>query len=195
MNRGHGHTCPFCQTAILPQQPSRTCERCGIPHHADCWAENGGCTTFGCGSSPVSAASPGGAARAGAAQAVWSPSDRVELTWDDLENRCAICGRAIDGSLQYCAQCSARTQPYRTQDMRGHGSVGHKSPTTACLLNLLLLGAGYFYLGQVGKGILVLLISVCTGFCTYGITTIVGLIYAMVDCYGTAQRMNMGLPR
>lgn len=27
------------------------CPACNIPHHAECWRENGGCTTYGC--SPV----------------------------------------------------------------------------------------------------------------------------------------------
>ena len=30
----------------------KDCEGCGTPHHADCYAENGGCTVFGCANAP-----------------------------------------------------------------------------------------------------------------------------------------------
>ena len=43
-----GKTCPFCQFVIKPGDRIVTCPHCDIPHHNDCWAENGGCTTFGC---------------------------------------------------------------------------------------------------------------------------------------------------
>lgn len=43
-----GKTCPYCQTLIKPGAPVRTCETCDIPHHAECWEANGGCTTYGC---------------------------------------------------------------------------------------------------------------------------------------------------
>jgi len=28
------------------------CPECGIPHHTDCWNENGGCTVWGCRAAP-----------------------------------------------------------------------------------------------------------------------------------------------
>jgi len=40
--------CPYCQTKIKNQNEAVTCVLCGTPHHADCWNENGGCTTYGC---------------------------------------------------------------------------------------------------------------------------------------------------
>ena len=43
-----GKACPFCQSPIKPGADHVSCSECGIPHHAECWRENGGCTTFGC---------------------------------------------------------------------------------------------------------------------------------------------------
>ena len=44
-----GKTCPYCQTVIKPGVSIIICPACGIPHHGDCWTENGNkCTTFGC---------------------------------------------------------------------------------------------------------------------------------------------------
>jgi hypothetical protein len=43
-----GKTCPFCQYAIKSERDAVLCPACKVPHHRECWQENGGCTTFGC---------------------------------------------------------------------------------------------------------------------------------------------------
>ncbi len=43
-----GKTCPFCQFPIKQDSETILCSSCQIPHHRECWLENGGCTTFGC---------------------------------------------------------------------------------------------------------------------------------------------------
>lgn len=41
--------CPVCGTSILGVAPGVVlCEECHIPHHSDCYKENGGCGIFGC---------------------------------------------------------------------------------------------------------------------------------------------------
>ena len=47
-----GKTCPYCRFPLKPGEPVITCPACKLPHHADCWTENRGCTTYGCQSSP-----------------------------------------------------------------------------------------------------------------------------------------------
>ncbi|MGA2278478.1 MAG: RING finger protein, partial [Terracidiphilus sp.] len=44
--------CPYCRTDIGAQDHPLLCEGCGAAHHADCYAENGGCTIFGCSKAP-----------------------------------------------------------------------------------------------------------------------------------------------
>ena len=44
--------CPYCRTAVAAADQSLVCEGCGTMHHADCYAENGGCTIFGCSKAP-----------------------------------------------------------------------------------------------------------------------------------------------
>jgi hypothetical protein len=44
--------CPYCRTPIAAEDASLQCEGCGTRHHADCYAENGGCTIFGCSKAP-----------------------------------------------------------------------------------------------------------------------------------------------
>ena len=43
-----GKICPYCQTPLKPQDRVIVCPQCGMPHHQDCWQDNGGCTTYGC---------------------------------------------------------------------------------------------------------------------------------------------------
>lgn len=40
--------CPFCKTTFVATDDIVVCSSCEMPHHKDCWIENGGCTTFGC---------------------------------------------------------------------------------------------------------------------------------------------------
>lgn len=47
-----GKTCPFDQYPISVGEQVIVCPECGVPHHADCWRENDGCTTYGCARSP-----------------------------------------------------------------------------------------------------------------------------------------------
>jgi hypothetical protein len=44
--------CPYCRTKIGDENGPLVCEGCGTAHHADCYAENGGCTIFGCSKAP-----------------------------------------------------------------------------------------------------------------------------------------------
>src|SRR5438309_6977746 len=58
-----GLICPYCRTNIGTGDEPLVCEGCGTAHHADCYAENGGCTIFGCSRAPgdepkVSVSSP-----------------------------------------------------------------------------------------------------------------------------------------
>jgi TM2 domain-containing membrane protein YozV len=45
--------CPYCRTDIAADDEPLICEGCGAAHHADCYAENGGCTIFGCSKAPA----------------------------------------------------------------------------------------------------------------------------------------------
>ena len=47
-NKYIGKTCPFCKAPFTENDDIVICSQCDMPHHKDCWVENGGCTTFGC---------------------------------------------------------------------------------------------------------------------------------------------------
>ncbi|MHC4070368.1 MAG: hypothetical protein ACYSWZ_13705 [Planctomycetota bacterium] len=64
-----------------------------------------------------------------------------------------------------------------------------KDPALACLLNLLLLGTGHMYLGQVAKGLLILAVGIALGMIVWPATILVA-VWAMYDAYKTAKKMN-----
>ena len=43
-------TCPICGCAFEETDEIRICPDCKVPHHDECWAENRGCSTYGCAS-------------------------------------------------------------------------------------------------------------------------------------------------
>lgn len=45
--------CPYCRSTFEPEDEVKLCPACATPHHADCFAENGGCTVFGCTAAPA----------------------------------------------------------------------------------------------------------------------------------------------
>jgi TM2 domain-containing membrane protein YozV len=46
--------CPYCRMPFDEASPPKIfCTACGMPHHEDCYRENGGCTVFGCKCAPA----------------------------------------------------------------------------------------------------------------------------------------------
>jgi len=43
-------TCPICGSGFEETDTIRICPDCKTPHHDECWAENRGCSTYGCSS-------------------------------------------------------------------------------------------------------------------------------------------------
>lgn len=61
-----GRTCPYCRFACKSGVQVVDCPTCSALHHADCWADNGGCAVVGCAAAPAPDGAPG---RAGIAKA------------------------------------------------------------------------------------------------------------------------------
>lgn len=63
-----------------------------------------------------------------------------------------------------------------------------KDPILACLLNLLLVGTGHIYLGQIWKGVIIFAIGIVLAMFVW-IAAVPLVIWAMFDAYSTAKRM------
>ena len=49
---GGANTCPYCRMPLGTEAALKTCPACHTPHHIECWADNKGCTVFGCPEAP-----------------------------------------------------------------------------------------------------------------------------------------------
>ena len=65
-----------------------------------------------------------------------------------------------------------------------------KDPILASLLNLLLVGTGHMYIGQLGKGILILAMGIVFWMVSFGILNIPLVLWAMYDAYNAAKKLN-----
>jgi len=70
------------------------------------------------------------------------------------------------------------------------GDNVRKDPILASLLNLLLVGTGHIYVGQLGKGILVLALGIVFWMVSFGILNVPLVLWAMYDVYGTAKKIK-----
>jgi hypothetical protein len=62
-----GRTCPYCRCPLKQDGELALCPQCRAAHHADCWADNGGCAVLGCSAAPgksEASAAPAGSAPA-----------------------------------------------------------------------------------------------------------------------------------
>ena len=69
-----------------------------------------------------------------------------------------------------------------------------RNPILAAILSLIVAGLGQIYNGQIGKGVIFILIQLINGALTavligWFLLSIVGL-WAMIDAYMTAKRNN-----
>ncbi|MEM4290409.1 MAG: TM2 domain-containing protein [Nitrososphaerota archaeon] len=105
---------------------------------------------------------------------------------------CFRCGAVIDLDAEICPKCGVR-QPVRGRS----ATTERKSPGIAAVLAFFVPGLGHIYCGQIGKGIIFLLlaiVSVVLIFFIIGIPMyIIVWIINIIDAHRTAIRINKGL--
>jgi TM2 domain-containing protein/RING finger family protein len=164
-----GAVCPYCRTAINPDDGEVLCEGCSTPHHGDCYAENGGCTVFGCRCAPaeepkvaVSAPELASAAAASADHGFPAAPPMVTSPLSAINAPVASTAGAVPSfSLPL-----------------GDSAEG-KNKMTFVMLGLFLgaLGGHNFYAGYRGKAVLQLCMSVLT----LGIGAPMAWIWAVIE--------------
>jgi TM2 domain-containing membrane protein YozV len=164
------------------------CTACGVPHHEDCYLENGGCTVFGC---------------------VRAPADdpKLQVSYGDLNAAAARTQQAVAAfQPQIAAPVQTSPSPYggplglsqatatpavanpeallATQPLPSPEDAyaltrPPKSRTTFILLGVFLgmLGAHNFYAGYTGRAVGQLCLSVLT----VGVLALASWIWAIVE--------------
>ena len=108
-----GKICPFCKTEIKEGDDVKVCPACNIPHHAGCWEENKGCTTFGCseqhyeaqGTNPTDVCANCGATL-GDGQAFCPKCGTPK--GGAKKNVCGKCGAELQDGQEFCPKCGQK---------------------------------------------------------------------------------------
>lgn len=174
--------CPYCRMPFEEQGPPKIfCTACGMPHHEDCYQENGGCTVFGCPQAPAD-------------------DPKLQVSYSDLQmtpNAPSIqapinpqlpvlpsryggpLGLSIPASAPAAAGVALAASTAASPAL-ANAPVRHpKSRTTYILLGVFLgaVGAHNFYAGYTGRAVGQLCLSVLTLF----YLAIIAWIWAIIE--------------
>ncbi|MEO6802494.1 MAG: NINE protein [Granulicella sp.] len=174
--------CPYCRAAFEAEDEVTRCPSCGTPHHADCFAENGGCTIFGCAAAPADEA-------------------KISVGAGDLQPGQPVAMFPVAGALASpppppmppgSVPPPMAMQPYSQQGYGwagvpavapyAYGYGGYVQPKSRVAFVLLAVflgsfGAHNFYAGYTKKAVIQLCVTVCTCFWA----SIVTWIWAIVE--------------
>jgi hypothetical protein len=116
VDHGNKTVCPICQTEMAEGESCVTCPGCQQSHHQECWAEIGGCGTYGCRHAPAIDKS--------------HESARTPLSaWGDTK-KCPACGEMIKSIALRCRYCGTdfgSVDPLTAADLRQHVIVSSKN--------------------------------------------------------------------
>jgi len=125
--RTEGATCPICQSAVGPDEVVFVCPVCEQVHHRECWAEVGGCATYGCENAPKSE-------KTGPAQTPLS-------AWGDTKS-CPACGEKIKSIALRCRYCGTEFEtvdPLTLKDLRGQAARQEKLLATRTMVIVMFV--------------------------------------------------------
>lgn len=157
--------CPYCRMPFDEQNPPKIfCTACGMPHHEDCYQENGGCTVFGCARAPAD-------------------DPKLQVSYSDLQAAAtapvvtatqpqpvAIVPSRYGGplGLSVAAGAVAATGSASAAYAQPAPAAAHlpKNRTTYIVLGIFLgvFGVHNFYAGYTGRAVAQLCLSVLTLF-------------------------------
>lgn len=110
---------------------------------------------------------------------------------------CQNCGSEVTAQQEVCTKCGVRLLG-GIAGFQGTGgkmispSQPPKNPAVATILSCLIAGVGQMYLGQVLKGLVILLGGVVLAIITGGLAGIPIWIAAMVDAYMIGKKLESG---
>lgn len=183
--------CPYCRMPFDEASPPRIfCTACGMPHHEDCYLENGGCTVFGCKCAPADdpklqvSQSDLSAVSVPVQQYVPVVLQPVVQGYQPsrysgplgLSQAAATAPAQVAATVPTPLQQAPAGYPYAAVPVYGRS---YKSRTTYIVLGIFLgtLGIHNFYAGYTGRAVGQLCLTVLT----LGYLGIVSWIWAIIE--------------
>jgi TM2 domain-containing membrane protein YozV len=164
--------CPYCRGPFDETGPPTIyCPSCGVPHHEDCYQENGGCTVFGCARAPADdpklqvSQSDLNAVAAAATQMAPVQSTPVSPFPSRYGGPLGLSQPALTQGAPVTVARPAQSLPAYAQPA-DRARRQPKSRTTYIVLGVFLgaLGVHNFYAGYIGRAVGQLCLSVLTLF-------------------------------
>lgn len=110
---------------------------------------------------------------------------------------CSKCGEQIPDNSQFCPKCGASCNEQGPQYNVNNSAPYYENKQTksrglATVLSILIVGVGQMYLGQVVKGIVMLIGAMVIGAITGGLAALPIWILSAIDAYRIATKINEG---
>ncbi len=100
---------------------------------------------------------------------------------------CSNCGNEIDEKAEICPKCGVRVKPIPIRFEK-------KSSGIAAIASFIIPGLGQIYNGQIGKGIVFIIIAIIFGLLMIVLIGFILLplfwVYNIYDAYKTAEQIN-----
>jgi TM2 domain-containing membrane protein YozV len=171
---------PFEEGEAATVPPRIFCTACGMPHHEDCYRENGGCTVFGCKCAPAD--DPKLQVSQSELSAVSMPVQQYGAAFQQNvpQQRVLQPTPRYNGTLGLSQAAAPAYAPLGQQYVRpvAYGR-SYKSRTTFIVLGIFLgfFGVHNFYSGYTGRAVGQLCLTVLT----LGYLGIISWVWAIVE--------------
>ena len=107
------------------------------------------------------------------------------------KNYCHSCGAGVSENQAMCVTCGSVLKEKRPT-ATATASTSNYNPILMGFLSFLITGLGQMVMGQVKKGIALLVGSVVLAFFTFGISAFITLIISVVDAALIANKKQRG---
>ena len=103
------------------------------------------------------------------------------------KNFCHSCGSSVNSNQAMCINCGVQLKEInKTQN------GDSPNPAIMGLLSFLITGLGQMVMGQVAKGIVMLIGSIILAFFTFGLSSIITIAISIIDAVLIAKKKQQG---
>lgn len=171
--------CPYCHDALTGGLAG-DCAGCGTRHHLVCFADHGGCSTHGCGSTRASTAAT--AARAPAFTPRSCPLCRDAILAEAMVARCASCSEALH------VDCYERVRSCKAGPTTCAGPIEVMPHAEAVAADHAMAARGLLAMGATFGGLVPLLLAATGGQVPVVVLAVLGGMGSMLLAAGAVQR-------